>query len=313
MSLVPTAKRPVIIDCDPGNDDAFALMLAFASPELRVLAVTVVGGNVGLERTLANALSLVALARSSAPVFAGADRPLLGAFRAEPNIQGDDGLGGVRLPRGGDPQPQHAVDAIRQILRETPEPVTLIGIGPATNLALALATEPALADRIAQIVLMAGAWGEGNITPAAEFNAHNDPEALQIVLACGRPIVLATLEVTAQALATPDRLRSLRGAGSGRCLHAVCDIQASIRPSPRLGGIGAPLHDPCAVAWLIRPELFTSRDCPAAVDLAPGADRGRTIIDRWGRTNLPPNVTVLESLDGCGFFELLGERLAGLP
>ncbi len=309
MAIGPSAARPVIIDCDPGNDDAFALMLAFASPELKVLAVTVVGGNVGLERALANALSLTALAASCVPVFAGAHRPLLGAFRNEPAVQGDNGLGGIRLPRGGDPQPGHAVDAIRQILRDAPDPVTLVGLGPATNLALALATEPALVDNIAQIVLMAGAWAEGNITPAAEFNAYNDPEALQIVLSCQRPIVLATLEVTAHALATPDRLRSMRAAGSGRCLNALCNIQAGISPSPRLGGIGAPLHDPCAVAWLIRPELFTTRDCPASVDLAPGPDRGRTVIDRWGRTKLPPNVTVLESLDASGFFDLLGERL----
>lgn len=315
MAIVPSPnhpRRPVIIDCDPGNDDAFALMLALASPELEVLAVTVVGGNVGLERTLANALSLAALAGTLAPVFAGADRPLLGAFRSKPAIQGDDGLGGVRLPRGGDPQPQHAVDAIRQIVRKAPDPVTVVGLGPATNLALALATEPALAENIAEIVLMAGAWGEGNITPAAEFNAYNDPEALQIVLACRRPVVLATLEVTAQALVTPDRLRVLRRAGSGRCLNALCDIQAGISPSPRLGGIGAPLHDPCAVAWLIRPELFTTRACPAVVDLAPGPDRGRTVIDRWGRTRLAANVTVLESLDASGFFELLGERLSSL-
>jgi purine nucleosidase len=316
MPVVPPAlpcKRPVVIDCDPGNDDAFALMLAFASPELAVLAITVVGGNVGLEHTVPNALSLSVLAGVSAPVFVGADRPLLGAFRSEPNVQGDNGLGGVRLPPGGEPHPGHAADAIRQILRDAADPVTLIGIGPATNLALALATEPALADNVAQIVLMAGAWAEGNITPAAEFNAYNDPEALQIVLSCRRPIVLATLEVTAHALATPDRLRALRAAGSGRCLRALCDIQARINPSPRLGGIGAPLHDPCAVAWLIRPELFTSRDCPVAVDLAPGANRGRTVIDRWGRTNLPPNVTVLESLDASGFFDLLGERLSSLP
>ncbi|HSU06687.1 MAG TPA: nucleoside hydrolase [Acetobacteraceae bacterium] len=305
-------RIPVIIDCDPGTDDAFALLLAFASPELEVVAVTVVGGNVGLERTVPNALALTALAGASVPVFAGADRPLLGAFRPEPDVHGRDGLGGVRLPVGGEAKPEHAADAIRRILRDASRPVTLVGIGPATNLGLALATEPRLAENIAQIVLMTGAWGEGNATPAAEFNAFNDPEALQIVLSCRRPIVLVTLELTAQALATPARLATLRAAGSGRCMAALCDIQGSISPSPRLGGLGAPLHDPCTIAWLIRPELFTSRDCSAHVELAAGASRGRTMIDRWGRTGAAANVTVLESMDADGFFDLLTKRICKL-
>lgn len=192
-------------------------------------------------------------------------------------------------------------------------PLTLVGLAPATNLALALATEPALAANVAQIVLMAGAWGEGNATPAAESNAHNDPEALAILLAAGRPVVLAGLELTAQALATPARLAALRAAGPGRALAAACAIQGSVPPSRRLGGAGAALHDPCAVAWLLRPGLFTGRDCAVTVDLGPGPCRGRTVIDRWGRTGAPANATVLETLNADGFFALLGERLARLP
>ena len=230
--------RPVIIDCDPGTDDALALLLAFASPEIDVLAVTVVGGNVGLHRTLQNALAIRDLAGVTVPVFAGADRPLLGAFVPAPLIHGDDGLHGVQLPAGSKSETGHAADAIRDILRRASQPVTLIGIGPATNLALALATEPALAPQVAQVVLMTGALGEGNVTPAAEFNALNDPEALQIMLQCGRPVVLATLEVTAQALATRARLEILRGLGSGRCLHAACAIQAAVPLSARFGGRG---------------------------------------------------------------------------
>jgi inosine-uridine nucleoside N-ribohydrolase len=304
---------PVIIDCDPGTDDAVALLLAFASPELSVLAVTVAGGNAGLHCTLPNALALAALAASPVPVHAGADRPLLGRFVAEPAVHGDDGLGGVRLSPGGAPAPGLAADAIRRLLREAAEPVTLIGIGPATNLALALATEPALATNVARIVLMSGAWAEGNVTPAAEFNAWSDPEALSILLDTGRPLVLATLELTAQALVTPARIAAWRALGTGRCLRAACDILASVPPSPRLGGRGEPLHDPCAVAWLIRPDLFTTRPCSVRVDLGPGPSRGRTVIDRWGRTGDPLNATVLETLDADGFFRLLGQRLANLP
>ena len=304
---------PVIVDCDPGTDDALALMLALASPELRVLAITVAGGNVGLAQTLPNALALVALAGSDVPVFAGADRPLLGAFVSETRVHGENGLGGVHLPPGGAPAPGLAADAIRRFLRESPDPVTLVGIGPATNLALALTTEPALTANVGQIVLMSGAWAEGNMTPAAEFNAISDPEALAILLACGRTVTFATLELTAQALVTPAHLQAWRDLGSGRCLRAACDIQATVPPSRRLGGGGAPLHDPCAIAWLLRPDLFTARDCSVRIDLGPGPSRGRTLIDRWNRTGDPFNAVVLETLDADGFFDLLGQRLALLP
>lgn len=304
---------PVILDCDPGTDDAIAILLALASPELSVLAITVAGGNVGLEHTLPNALALTALAGSGVPVHAGADHPLLGAFVSETGVHGENGIGGVVLPPGGPPAAGLASDVIRALLREAPEPVTLIGIGPATNLALALTTEPALTAQLRQIVLMSGAWGEGNVTPAAEFNAWSDPEALAVLLACGRPVVFATLDLTAQALTTPARIAAWRALGTGRCLHAACEIQATVPPSARLGGQGAPLHDPCAVAWLIRPDLFTARACSVRMDLGPGPSRGRTLIDRWNRTGDPLNAVVLESVDADGLFALLGHRLALLP
>jgi purine nucleosidase len=306
-------RQPVILDCDPGFDDAVALFLALASPEIELLAVTVAGGNVGLARTLANATALLALAGARTPCFAGADRPLLGAYRWETAVHGEDGLAGIGLPAGGAAEPELAADAIRRILRTSDRPVTLIGIAPATNLALALATEPALAANVHEIVLMAGAWAEGNVTPSAEFNAFNDPEALAILLDAGRPVVLATLETTAQALVTPARLIALRAAGTGRCLAAACDILAAVPPSRRLGLRGSVLHDPCAVAWAIRPGLFTTRACSVQAELAPGPNRGRTVIDRWGRSGARTNVTLLETLDADGFFALLGERLARLP
>ena len=306
-------RIPVILDCDPGTDDAFALMLALASPALDLLAVTVAGGNVGLDLTLRNALSLTALAGASVPVFAGADRPLLGSFTPEPRVHGVDGLGGIALPPGRPPEPELAADAIRRLLRDAARPVTLVGIAPATNLALALITEAPLAAKVAQIVLMTGAWGEGNATPAAEFNALNDPEALAILLACGRPVVLATLELTAQAICTPARLASLQACGPGRCLRALCDIQATVPLSRRFNGTGAALHDACAITWLLQPDLFTARACAVEVDLGPGPSRGRTLIDRWNRTGNPVNATVLETLDTDGFFSLLAERLVMLP
>jgi inosine-uridine nucleoside N-ribohydrolase len=308
-----TVALPIILDCDPGTDDAFAILLALASPEFKVLAITVAGGNVGLECTLPNTLALVALAGADVPVYRGADRPLLGAFVSETRVHGVDGLGGIALPSGGDPAPGIAADVIRNLLRSSAQPVTLVGIAPATNLALALVTEPALTAKVERIVLMTGAWGEGNATPAAEFNAISDPEALAMLLACGRPVVVATLDLTAQALCTPARLAALRAVGTGRCARALCDIQATVPLGPRFAGTGAALHDPCAIAWLIRPDLFSTRDCAAVVELGPGPSRGRTVIDRWGRTGAPHNVTLLETLDADGFFSLLNERLERLP
>jgi inosine-uridine nucleoside N-ribohydrolase len=302
---------PIILDCDPGTDDALAILLALASPELSVLAITVAGGNVGLDHTLRNALSLTALAGSTVPVYAGADRPLVGAFVSATLVHGETGLGGVVLPRGTPPTAGLAADVIRHILRTAPDPITLVGIGPATNLALALTTEPSLVERVEKIVLMSGAWAEGNVTPAAEFNAWSDPEALAILLASRRQVVFATLELTAQALVTPARIATWRALGGGSCLAAACDIQATVPLSPRLPG--TPLHDPCAIAWLIRPDLFTTRLCSVRMDLGPGPSRGRTLIDRWHRTGDPVNAVVLESLDADGFFTLLGQRLALLP
>jgi purine nucleosidase len=276
-----------------------------------VRLVSVVGGNVGLERTLANARAIVGLAGRRVPVVAGADRPLLGSFTAAPHVHGDDGLLGVVLPEGPPAAPGVAADAIRAVLRgSAPASVTLVGIGPATNLALALATEPALAGRVREIVLMTGAVGEGNITPAAEFNAWSDPEALAVLLGCGRPVTLATLETTAQALCTPARKAALRALGGGACLGAVCDIMDRVPPAARLGGLGHAEHDACAVAWLVAPHLFGRRDVYATVERT-GASRGRTNIHR-SRLPAAVNAGLLESLNTDGFFALLGERIAAL-
>ncbi|MFH5925777.1 nucleoside hydrolase [Roseomonas xinghualingensis] len=308
------ARRPVILDCDPGTDDALALWLALASPEIDLRMVTVVGGNVGLERTVANAASVVGLSRAVVPVVPGAGRPLRGHFAGEVRVHGDDGLRGVTLPPGPPPVAAVAADAIRAMLHTMPPAgMTLVGIGPATNLALALATEPELAGKLREIVLMGGAWGEGNWTPAAEFNAASDPEALDILLALGVPLTLLTLELTSQALVRPERVAAMRGLGDGACLRAACDIMDAVLPSRRLGGKGHPLHDACAIAWLIAPELFETRLVSVQVDCGHGPARGRTHVDRWGRSGAAATVTLPDTLDTEAFFALLGRRLARLP
>ncbi len=304
-------RRVCVIDTDPGTDDAVALWLALAAPSLDVRLVTVAGGNVGLAHTLRNARAIVGLSGRAVPVVAGAEGPLLGSFVSETRVHGTDGLVGVALPEGPPAAPGIAADAIRALLRAEAR-VTLIGIGPATNLALALATEPALAARVEEIVLMTGAWAEGNITPSAEFNAWSDPEALAMLLACGRPVTLATLELTAQALVTPARIAALRAKGGGACLDAAARIMAGVPTSRRFAHRGHPLHDPCAVAWLLAPALFTTRDVYVHVDCT-GVARGRTVVDRWERSGQPANARLLEALEADGFFALLGTHLASLP
>lgn len=308
-----TAK-PCIIDCDPGTDDAIALWLALASPELDVRLVTVAGGNVGLARTTANARAVACLTGRAVPVVAGAERSLLADFRAEPAVHGQDGLGGVVLPEGPPLAPGIAADAIRAELRAAaPGSVAVVGLGPVTNLALAFATEPQLADRVAEIVLMSGAWSEGNITPAAEFNAWNDPEALAVLLNLGRPLVMATLDLTAQAFVTPDLVARLAERKGGACWRAALAILRALPASKRFGHRGFPLHDPCAIAWAIAPGLFGARPAHCEMDLAPGPSRGRTVVDRWARLGRAPNLTLLETLDAPAFFDLLAERIATLP
>ena len=309
-----TAPRTTVIDCDPGTDDAIALWLALASPELDVRLVTVCGGNVGLERTLANARAITGLTGRAVPVVGGASRPLLGEFRSETAVHAADGLAGVSLPEGPPVAPGLAADAIRDLLRRSaPGEVTLIGLAPATNLALALSAEPELRDRVREIVLMTGAWGEGNWTPSAEFNAASDPEALAAVIATGLPDSHVTLDLTAQAFVTPAVVERLAGAGKGACLEAACAILRGVPASRRFGHRGFPLHDPCAVALVLWPELFGLREAWVEVECGTGIGRGRTHIDRWNRMRQPPNIHVAETLDPEPFFEALAGRLASLP
>jgi purine nucleosidase len=313
-----TGKLPVIIDCDPGVDDAIALLLALASPELEILAITTVSGNVPAERTLDNARRVVSLAgRPEVPVHGGCTAPLLGPL-VRGKYSGAGGLGGSLLPEATMPQAAgHATDVITRHLSDAVangRPITLCTLGPTTNIAVALARDPLLAHGIARIVTMGGGFAMGgNRTPTAEFNILADPHAAEIVLRCGAPIVLAPLDVTFQALATPARVTALR-ATPGRLTALAADLITFYdRNDPaRYGEAGGPLHDPCVITYLLRPDLFGTREAYVTVSLESGLGYGQTIGDFFGLTGRPTNATVLWNLDAAGFFDLLWSRLATL-
>lgn len=308
--------RAIIIDCDPGQDDALALLLAFASPELEVLAVTAVAGNVPLSLTEVNARKIAALAgRLDVPVHAGCAAPLLRPLVTAEHVHGRTGLDGADLPEPGRPLAEgHAVDAIVRILRERPAgTVTLCPLGPLTNIAAAFHLAPDVVPRVLGIVLMGGALGEGNVTPSAEFNIYVDPHAARRVFASGVPIVMHGLDVTHQALVTPERLEAIRAIGTpvGDAVVGLLAFYNSYDQTKR-GRAGAPLHDPCVIAYLLQPELFEGRACAVDVETTGELTLGRTVVDWSGRSGRPANATVVTGIDAPGFFALLTERLARL-
>lgn len=312
------ARLPVLIDCDPGVDDAIALFLAIASPELEVRAVTTVAGNVPHERTAENARRILAFAgRPDIPVHRGCAGPLLGPV-LRGKYSGDGGLGGTLLPEAPQPlAPRHAVDVITEQLGQAAaagEKITLCTLGPLTNLAVALARDPSLVRGLARVVAMAGAFATGgNRTPTAEYNVLADPHAAEIVLRSGAPLVLAPLDLTFQALATPARVAALRARG-GRITGVAADLITFYdRNDPaRYGEPGGPLHDPTVIAYLLRPALFGTRPAHVSVELQGGLSYGQTVGDFHGLTGRAPNATVLWRLDAPAFFDLLWERLGAL-
>jgi purine nucleosidase len=305
---------PIVIDCDPGQDDAVALMLALASPELEVLGITTVGGNVPIAYTAANALRIVEFAgRREVPVAAGCDRPLHRELITAAQIHGEFGLQGLDLPTPTTALADgHGVGLLIDMLRQRAG-VTVCALGPLTNVATALAQEPDIRSRIERIVLMGGARQGGNVTPVAEYNIYADPEAAAAVFGSGVPITMLGLDVTHQALVTPARLAALRARGgrAGSAAAALCDFPHRYRPE-RYGEPGLPLHDPCVIAYVLRPDLFGGKDCFVAVETHSTLTRGQTVIDWWGRGGQPPNAHVVEAIDAAGFFELLVSRLARL-
>ncbi|WP_170438995.1 nucleoside hydrolase [Ruegeria arenilitoris] len=310
--------RKIIIDTDPGQDDAVAILLALASPdEIEVLGITAVAGNVPLELTAKNARIVCELAgRTDIPVFAGCDRPLNRPLITAEHVHGKTGLDGPVLP---DPQMPlaegHGVNFIIDTLRaQDPGTVTLCPLGPLTNIATAFQKAPDIIGRVQEIVLMGGAYFEvGNITPTAEFNIHVDPEAADIVFKSGVPIVVMPLDVTHKALVTKPRNDAFRALGTkvGIAVAEMTDFFERF-DKEKYGSEGAPLHDPCVTAYLIRPELFSGRHVNVEIETQSDLTLGMTVADWWGVTDRKPNALFIGDVDADGFFALLTERLARL-
>ncbi len=310
--------RKIIIDTDPGQDDAVAILLALASPEeLEVLGITTVAGNVPLALTSKNARIVCELAgKVDVPVFAGCEAPLKRRLVTAEHVHGKTGLDGVALPEPEMPlQRAHAVDFLIDTLRAAPEgEITLCPLGPLTNIATAFTRAPDIAGRVREIVLMGGAYFEvGNITPAAEFNIYVDPEAAEIVFGSGVPLTVMPLDVTHKALVTKPRLQAFAALGT-----RVGEVVASWTrfferfDVEKYGSEGAPLHDPTVIAWLLRPELFSGRHINVEIETVSELTRGMTVADWWGVTERAPNATFMGDIDAEGFFALLTERLARL-
>ena len=309
--------QQIIIDTDPGQDDAVAILLALASPEIEVLGITAVAGNVPLALTAKNARIVCELAgRPDIEVFAGCDRPLLRPLVTAEHVHGKTGLDGPDLPAPRMPlQARHAVDFIIDTLRARPAgSVTLCPLGPLTNIAMALRKAPDIAARIGRIVLMGGAYFEvGNITPAAEFNIYVDPEAAEIVFKSGVPLVVMPLDVTHKVLVTRARNDAFRALGSpvGAAVAAMTDFFERFDKA-KYGSDGAPLHDPCVTAFLLAPDLFSGREINVEIETTSPLTRGMTVADWWGVTDRPANALFMGDVDADGFFALLTERLGRL-
>lgn len=312
------APRKIIIDTDPGQDDAVAILLALASPEdVTVLGITAVAGNVSLDLTQKNARIICELAqKTDVPVFAGAKRPLERPLVTAEHVHGKTGLDGPQLP---DPtmalQDQHAVDFIIQTLRAEPSgTITLCPLGPLTNIAAAFNQAPDIIERVQEVVLMGGAYFEvGNITPTAEFNIYVDPEAAKIVLKSGADITMMPLDVTHKALVTKnrnDRFRALE-TPVGVAVAEMTDFFERF-DREKYGSDGAPLHDPTVIAYLINPKLFTGRYVNVEVETKSELTLGMTVADWWRVSNREPNAMFIGDLDADGFFDLLTERLGRL-
>jgi purine nucleosidase len=308
--------RKIIIDCDPGQDDAVALFLAMSSPdELDILGITTVAGNVPLALTQRNARMMCDIAgRRDIPVFAGCERPMVREAITAEFIHGNTGIDGVDVFEPDTPlQEKHAVGFIVETLLAAEEhSVTLVPTGPLSNIATAIEKEPAILLHVREIVVMGGAMREGgNRSPSAEFNVLTDPQAADIVFSCGRPITVMGLDVTHQVLSTRERVARIRALG-----NAVAEATAGMLSffhrydARKYGSEGAPLHDPCTIAWLLEPGLFQTRACNLSVETESELTMGHTAVDFWHVTDRPRNVHWTYAVDANGFYELLNDRLA---
>ena len=307
--------RPIIIDCDPGQDDAVALFLAMSSPdELEILGITAVAGNVPLALTQRNARMMCDIAgQQQMLVFAGCDKPVAREPVTAEYIHGNTGIDGVDVFEPETPlQDQHAVDYIVEtLLASDAASITLVPTGPLTNIGTAIRREPRIVDRIRQLVIMGGAMREGgNRSPSAEFNILADPDAADIVFGCGRPITVMGLDVTHQVLSTRDRVARIRALG-----NPVAEATAGMLgffhryDTKKYGSEGAPLHDPCTVAWLLKPDLFETRACNLSVETESELTMGHTAVDFWHVTDRPHNIDWAYEIDADDFYQLLIDRL----
>jgi len=306
---------PVLIDCDPGHDDAIAILLALASPEIELLGITTVAGNSTLPNTTTNALKVLELTgRSDVPLAAGAARPLYRELKVAAHVHGESGLDGPILPKPTlRPAPLHAVDFLAEKILTSARPVTLIPVGPLTNVALLLNRYPEVTANLARIVLMGGAFEVGNVTPAAEFNIYVDPEAAHRVFHCGIPVTMIGLEVTHKALLNVNHAEQLRATGNaGRFVAELLDFFITNYPRHFELQHAAPIHDAVAVAHVLWPDLVETIDCHVTIETQSDLCRGRTVADRWNVTGLPANAAIGIGINSERFARSLIERLASL-
>jgi len=309
-------KRPIIIDCDPGQDDAIGLLLAMSSPdELDILGVTTVAGNVPLALTERNARQMCDIAgRSDVPVYAGCSKPLVRNLVTAEHVHGNTGIDGIDIVEPKQVlEEKHAVDFIVDTLNGADrDSITLVPMGPLTNIAQAITKDPPILGKVEQIVLMGGAMREsGNISPSAEFNILVDPHAADIVFRCGRPITVMGLDVTHQVLATPERRDRIRAIDNeaARATAGMLDF-FNRHDAVKYGSMGAPLHDPCTIAFLLKPDLFEGKFCNISIETESELTMGNTAVDFWQVTDRPKNATWMHTVDADGFYELLIERLS---
>lgn len=305
---------PIILDCDPGHDDAIALVLALASPELELKAVTSSAGNQTPDKTLRNVLRMLTLLkRGDIPVAGGAIKPLMRDLIIADNVHGESGLDGPALPEPDfAPQDCTAVELMANVLRESTEPVTLVSTGPQTNVALLLNGHPELHAKIARIVIMGGAMGLGNWTPAAEFNIFVDPEAAEIVFQSGIPVVMAGLDVTHQAQIMAEDIERFRQIGNpvATTVAELLDFFMEYHRTEKWGFQGAPLHDPCTIAWLLKPEIFSTAKRWVGVETQGKYTQGMTVVDYYFLSGNTPNTDIMLDIDRQAFVDLLADRLA---
>ena len=301
-------KHKIILDCDPGHDDAIAILLAAHHPDIDLLAITTVAGNQSLDKTTLNALKVCSLANiRDVPVARGMDRPLVRPASHAANIHGESGMDGPDVPEPDiEPVAQHGVDLLIDMLMNSDGDITIVPTGPLTNIATAIRREPGILPRIKAISLMGGAIGVGNRMPAAEFNIWADPEAAAIVFDCGRPLTMSPLEVTHQALATGEVLDRLRAANRP-VASFVADLLTFFGDTYRnvFGFPAPPVHDPCAVAAVIDPDLLQAHTIHVEIETEGEWTSGRTVCDIYGVLGKEPNVRVGYALDVPRFWEML--------